>query len=188
MKIGRLLLRATVGGFFIGHGVQKLFGWFGGSGLEGTAEGFEQLGLRPAKANAVAAGLAETGGGALMVVGLETPLAAALLTATMLTAIKTVHFKNGPWAAEGGYEYNVVMIAAALALADLGPGPLSLDAARGRERSGSRWTLSVLAAGVIGALGAHLFAASQSVPPQTAAEGSSSNGASTVQEAAPQAA
>jgi putative oxidoreductase len=188
MKIGRLLLRATVGGFFIGHGVQKLFGWFGGSGLEGTAEGFEQLGLRPAKANAVAAGLAETGGGALMVVGLETPLAAALLTATMLTAIKTVHFKNGPWAAEGGYEYNVVMITAALALADLGPGPLSLDAARGRERSGSRWTLSALAAGVIGALGAHLFAASQSVPPQTAAEDSSSNGASAVQEAAPQAA
>ena len=188
MKIGRLLLRATVGGFFIGHGVQKLFGWFGGSGLEGTAEGFEQLGLRPAKANAVAAGLAETGGGALMVVGLETPLAAALLTATMLTAIKTVHFKNGPWAAEGGYEYNVVMIAAALAIADLGPGPLSLDAARGRERSGSRWTLSALAAGVIGALGAHLFAASHSAPPQTAAEASSSNGASAAQEAAPQAA
>jgi putative oxidoreductase len=81
-----------------------------------------------------------------------------------------------------------VMIAAALALADLGPGPLSLDAARGRERSGSRWTLSALAAGVIGALGAHLFAASQSVPPQTAAEDSSSNGASAVPEAAPQAA
>jgi putative oxidoreductase len=182
MKIGRLLLRTTVGGFFIGHGTQKLFGWFGGSGLDGTAEGFEKLGLRPAKANAVAAGLAEAGGGALMVAGLETPLAAAALTATMLTAIRTVHFKNGPWAADGGYEYNVVMIAAALAIAEVGPGPLSLDAARGRERSGSGWSLAALAAGVLGALGAYVFASSQPAQPQATAQEPSANGASAAQE------
>jgi putative oxidoreductase len=182
MKIGRLLLRTTVGAFFIGHGTQKLFGWFGGNGLEGTAEGFEHLGLRPAKANAVAAGLAEAGGGALMVAGLETPLAAAALTATMLTAIRTVHFKNGPWAAEGGYEYNAVLIAAALAIAEVGPGPLSLDAARGRERSGSRWALAALAAGVAGAFGAYAFASSQparaaesDVPEQPSANGASAS-------------
>jgi putative oxidoreductase len=156
MKLGRLLLRFVVGGFFIGHGTQKLFGWFGGNGLKGTAEGFDQLGLKPAQAHATAAGVAEAGGGALLVAGLETPLAAAAITATMITAIRTVHLKNGPWASNGGYEYNVVLIAAALALAELGPGPLSLDAARGRERSGAGWALAAAGAGALGALGAQL--------------------------------
>ncbi len=156
MKLGRLLLRFVVGGFFIGHGTQKLFGWFGGNGLKGTAEGFDKLGLKPARAHATAAGVAEAGGGALLVVGLETPLAAAAITATMITAIRTVHLKNGPWASNGGYEYNVVLIAAALALAELGPGPLSLDAARGRERAGTGWALAAAGAGALGALGAQL--------------------------------
>lgn len=156
MKLGRLLLRFVVGGFFIGHGTQKLFGWFGGNGLKGTAEGFDQLGLKPAQAHATAAGVAEAGGGALLVAGLETPLAAAAITATMITAIRTVHLKNGPWASNGGYEYNVVLIAAALALAELGPGPLSLDGARGHERSGAGWALAAAGAGALGALGAQL--------------------------------
>lgn len=156
MKIGRLLLRLAVGGFFVGHGTQKLFGWFGGNGLDATAQGFEQLGLRPGRRNAIAAGTAEAGGGALLAAGLATPLAASVLTATMITAIETVHAKNGPWLNNGGYEYNVVLIAAVLALAEVGPGELSLDAARGRERSGSGWALAALAAGAIGALGARL--------------------------------
>jgi putative oxidoreductase len=161
MKLGRLLLRTVVGGLFIGHGTQKLFGWFGGSGLQGTAEGFEQLGLRPGRMHASAAGLAEAGGGALLLAGLETPVAAATLTATMLTAIRTVHFKNGPWAANGGYEYNAVLIAAVLALAELGPGAPSLDALRGREHAGPGWALAAAAAGGAGALAAQLVAASQ---------------------------
>jgi putative oxidoreductase len=164
MKIGRLLLRLAVGGFFVGHGTQKLFGWFGGHGLDATAQGFEQLGLRPGKANAIAAGAAEAGGGALLAAGLETPLASAVLTATMLTAIHRVHLKNGPWAGDGGYEYNVVLIASALALAEVGPGDLSLDAARGRERSGPGWALAALAAGALGSLGAHLAASAQPAP------------------------
>jgi putative oxidoreductase len=164
MKIGRLLLRLAVGGFFVGHGTQKLFGWFGGNGLQGTAEGFEQLGLRPGKVHATAAGVTEAGGGALLVAGLETPLAATLLTATMLTAIRTVHAKNGPWATKGGYEYNVVLIAAALALAEVGPGPLSLDAARGHERKGTGWALAALAAGAIGAIGVQQATARQPAP------------------------
>src|SRR5580704_18718315 len=159
MKIGRLLLRLSVGGFFIGHGTQKLFGWFGGHGLEATAGAFEQMGLRPGKRNAIAAGISEAGGGALLALGLATPLAASAVTATMLTAIKTVHAKNGPWASNGGYEYNVVLIAAALILVEVGPGEHSLDAKLGGERSGTGWTLAALAGGVLGALGAHLAAA-----------------------------
>src|SRR5579875_1532604 len=98
MKIARLLLRLVLGGVFFGHGTQKLLGWCGGHGLEATAQGFEQMGSRPGRRTALALGLA-------------TPLAAPGLIATMLTAIKRVHLKNGPWAANGGYEYNVVLIA-----------------------------------------------------------------------------
>jgi putative oxidoreductase len=156
MKIGRLLLRFVVGGLFVGHGTQKLFGWFGGYGLEGTAQGFEALGMRPGKAHATAAGVAEAGGGAALALGAETPLAAAVITATMLTAIETVHGKNGPWASDGGYEYNAVLIAAVLALAELGPGPVSIDALLGRERSGARWALTAAGVGALGALGARL--------------------------------
>jgi putative oxidoreductase len=167
MKIGRLLLRLSVGGFFVGHGTQKLFGWFGGHGLQATADGFEALGVGPAMATALAAGAPEAAGGAMLAVGLETPLAASLLTATMLTAIKNVHGKNGPWLSNGGYEYNVVLIAAVLVLVEAGPGGHSLDAARGHERSGTGWTLAALAAGALGALGAHLAAASAPLPAPT---------------------
>jgi putative oxidoreductase len=164
MKIARLLLRFVVGGFFFGHGTQKLFGWFGGGGLEATGQMFEQLGMRPGPRNAVAAGVAEAGGGAALVVGLATPLAGSALTATMLTAINRVHLKNGPWATKGGYEYNVVLIAAVLALVETGPGDPSVDAALGIEKSGPGWALASLLGGVIGAVGAHLAAKSQPAP------------------------
>jgi putative oxidoreductase len=158
MKIGRLFLRLAVGGFFVGHGTQKLFGWFGGYGLDATGQFFEGLGLRPGRRHALAAGAAEAGGGALLVAGLATPAAASVLTATMLTAIHRVHLKNGPWATNGGYEYNVVLIAAVLALAEVGPGGLSLDSALGRERKGPGWAVAAFVTGAIGALGAHLVA------------------------------
>jgi len=172
MKIGRLLLRLVVGGLFVGHGTQKLFGWFGGQGLDATAQGFDQLGLRPGRRNAIAAGVAEAGGGALLAAGLETPLAASVLTATMLTAIRRVHAKKGPWLSNGGYEYNVVLIAAALALAEAGPGRPSLDAARGRERCGSGWALAALGAGAVGAIAANASAtrAAEAVPPARGAQ------------------
>ena len=151
MNFARLLLRLTVGGFFVGHGTQKLFGWFGGHGAEGTGQFFESLGLRPGKRQALAAGAAEAGGGALLAAGLATPVAAASVTAVMLTAIQKVHLKNGPWSSNGGYEYNVVLIAAALTLAEVGPGAWSLDHAIGRERTGTRWALAALGAGAVGA-------------------------------------
>jgi putative oxidoreductase len=171
MKIGRLFLRLAVGGFFVGHGTQKLFGWFGGHGLDATAQGFETIGLRPGRANAIAAGAAEAGGGALLAAGLATPLAATALTGTMLTAIHRVHLKNGPWLTNGGYEYNVVMIAATLALAEAGPGELSLDAALGRERSGPGWALAALAAGALGAVAVHLLATRYPAPEAAAPAG-----------------
>jgi len=165
MKIGRLLLRLVVGGLFVGHGTQKLFGWFGGQGLDATAQGFEQIGMRPGRRNAIAAGAAEAGGGALLTLGLATPLAASVLTATMMTAIHRVHGTKGPWLTNGGYEYNLVLIAAVLALSEVGPGELSLDAALGRERSGPEWALAALLTGAIGAIGAHVAAAAQPAPP-----------------------
>ncbi len=177
MKIGRLLLRLTVGGLFIGHGTQKLFGWFGGHGLDATAQGFEQLGMRPGRRNAIAAGVSEAGGGAALALGLATPLTAATLTATMLTAIHRVHLKSGPWLSNGGYEYNLVLIAAVIALAEVGPGPMSLDAALARERAGPGWALTALALGGAGALGAHLLAeAAPAPPPQPASAEPSADG------------
>jgi putative oxidoreductase len=165
MKLGRLSLRLAVGGLFVGHGTQKLFGWFGGHGLEATAGFFENLGLRPGKRHALAAGAAEAGGGALLVLGAATPLASAVLIATMLTAIQRVHLKNGPWASDGGYEYNLVLIAAALALAETGPGEPSIDAALGSERQGPKWAALALLMGAIGAAGAHAAASGALAPP-----------------------
>ena len=162
MKLGRLLLRATVGGFFIGHGTQKLFGWFGGEGPKGTAEMFESLGLKPGKTHATAAGVAETAGGAGLLLGFKTPFAASALIGVMLTAINRVHLRNGPWAHKGGYEYNTVLIASAVTLAELGPGKLSVDALRGKEKKGLWWGLASLVLGAVGAAGAHLAAESQS--------------------------
>jgi putative oxidoreductase len=164
MRIGRLLLRLTVGSLFFGHGTQKLFGWFGGHGLDATANMFDSIGMRPGSRNAVAAGLAETGGGAGIALGLAMPVSASVLTATMLTAINRVHLKNGPWVTNGGYEYNLVLIAAVLALVDVGPGQLSLDHLLDNERSGPRWALAALAIGAAGALSAHVAAESYPAP------------------------
>jgi putative oxidoreductase len=168
MKVGRLLLRAAVGGFFVGHGTQKLFGWFGGQGLSATAAGFDAMGLKPGRVNAVAAGAAETLGGMGLALGYRTPFASSAIVATMLTAMDRVHFKNGPWMQKGGYEYNVVLTAAAISLAESGPGVLSLDALRGKEHKGALWGVVSLALGVAGAAGVRAVAASRTAPADVA--------------------
>jgi putative oxidoreductase len=151
MDIGRLLLRGVVGPLFVGHGTQKLFGWFGGHGIEGTSGFFEGLGLRPGKRHATAAGWSEAAGGALLTLGALTPVAQALLTGTMVTAIRKVHAKNGPWVTAGGYEYNLALIALSAALTETGPGRPSLDASLfGGALKGKGWSLAALAAGVAG--------------------------------------
>ena len=166
MQFGLAVLRALVGGLFMGHGLQKLTGWFGGGGLQATGEAFESMRLKPGIAHAAAAGAAETGGGALIAAGLATPVGATLLSATMITAIRKVHAPKGVWATNGGYEYNLVLMGAVFALADVGPGRLSLDALRGRERTGLKWALAQLAAGAVGsaaavAIGERLHAAAE---------------------------
>jgi putative oxidoreductase len=154
MKLGIALLRLTVGVLFMGHGLQKLKGWFGGHGLEATAAGFENLGLRPGKVQATAGGTAETAGGALLATGLATPVAAGMLSSVMTVAIEKVHKDNGPWNMNNGYEYNLVMMAALFAIASAGPGPWSLDERLGLGRSGSAVGLAQLAAGLLGAAAA----------------------------------
>jgi putative oxidoreductase len=147
MKTGRLLLRLVVGGLFIGHGTQKLFGWFDGPGPDETEQMMNNLDLHPARRNALAAGVTETAGGALLALGLATPLAAASLIGVMITAIRKVHAANGPWVSRGGYEYNLVLIAALLGLVDGGPGDLSVDRALGIHDTGPAWALAALGLG-----------------------------------------
>lgn len=147
MNIGRLVARTVIGALFVGHGTQKLMGWFGGPGLEGTAGMMKSLEMNPPRRNAIAAGVAETGGGALLFLGLATPLASSALIGTMITAIRKVHWSSGPWVSAGGYEYNLVLIAALLGLAEDRPGDVSLDRALGLEFTGFRWALGALALG-----------------------------------------
>ena len=161
MRLGSAVLRGVIGGLFVGHGTQKLFGWFEGHGLEGTAGFFETLGLRPGKRHATAAGVAEAGGGALLALGALTPLSTTLLSSTMVTAIRKVHGKNGPWVTGGGYEYNLVLIAALTALAETGPGAPSTDAALFPRLHGKRWAALSLAAAVAGS---YLATAEQLMP------------------------
>jgi putative oxidoreductase len=164
MKLGLTLLRLVVGGLFVGHGMQKLAGKFGGGGIEKTGQAFESLGLRPGKTHAIAAGVAEAGGGALLAAGAATPVSATLLSGTMITAIRTVHASKGPWATNGGYEYNLVLLAIVFALTDVGPGDWSLDAARGRTRWGTPWALAQLGAGALGSVAAVAYGKSRQAP------------------------
>jgi putative oxidoreductase len=150
MDIAKLALRGTIGSLFVGHGTQKLFGWFGGHGPTGTGGFFESLGLRPGKRHAIAAGVSEAGGGALLALGAATPLAAAAVTGTMVTAIRKVHASNGPWVSEGGWEYNAVLIAAVAALVETGPGSPSVDRTLFPNWHGKGWALAAIAAGTAG--------------------------------------
>ena len=150
MNAGKLLARVVVGGLFVAHGTQKLFGWFDGPGIEGASKMMHSIGLRPGRRNALAASATELIGGAMLVAGALTPLAAAGLIATMITAIRTVHLKNGLWNSKGGYEFNLAMIAAILAIIEGGPGELSVDSALGLDDTGPGWALASLAAGALG--------------------------------------
>jgi putative oxidoreductase len=164
MGFARLLARGTIGALMVGHGTQKLFGWFGGHGPDGTGQFFDQIGYRPGKKHALAAGAAEAGGGALLALGLATPAAAASITGVMLGAIRSLHWKNGVWSSDGGFEYNAVLIASVIALAEMGPGPLSLDARLGIEKKGAFWALGAVAAGAAGATAAALVSKAQPAP------------------------
>jgi putative oxidoreductase len=150
MDLALLVIRIVVGLLFVGHSTAKLFG----GGLERTAKTYETIGLRPGYLLAWGAGTAELVGGSLLALGLLTPIGSALVIAVMVAAIVIVHRPNGIWNHNGGYEYNLVMIAVAFALAGVGPGDWSLDDAFAIDWSSTGWALAALAAGLIGGLGA----------------------------------
>jgi len=126
-NVGLLALRVALGLVFLGHGAQKAFGAFGGPGFAGATGFIGSLGFRPARFWAGLAVGGELLAGALFVLGLLTPLAALLVLGTMAVAIAKVHGPKGFFAQNGGYEYNLVLIFAALALLLAGPGTYSLD-------------------------------------------------------------
>jgi putative oxidoreductase len=146
--LGRLVLRMTVGSIFVEHGTQKLLGWFGGHGPDGTGQFFESIGLRPGRRNAIAAGIAEAGGGALLALGLATQEGAAAVASVMVTALRTAVWADGVKSGTGGYE--LLLLGNAVAIADLGPGRFSLDALLGSERRGPGWAAVVLGGAVAG--------------------------------------
>lgn len=151
--VAMTILRLAVGSIFLAHGLQKLFGWFGGSGISGTAQMMESLHLRPPRLHAVFAGGAETLGGVLLLLGFLMPLAALAVVAVMATAIATVHLHKGFFNSNGGYEFNLTLVAAVLALACVGPGWLSLDNLVGINLAGWTWALAAL---IVGACGSSL--------------------------------
>ena len=156
MDLALLVLRVVVGLLFVGHGAQKLFGAFGGGGLDGTASMFDNIGLRPGWLHARFAGAAEFGGGALLALGLVTPFAAAILIAVMTAAVITVHAPNGIWNTNQGYEFNLVLVATVFALSGVGAGNWSLDNAFGFDLHGAAWAIGALVVGVLGGIGAVL--------------------------------
>ncbi|MFM9373666.1 DoxX family protein [Streptomyces sp. Da 82-17] len=124
--LGLLAIRLGTGGVLAAHGAQKLFGWFGGGGLDGTAQAMEAMGFSPGRQSAIAAGLGEAGGGALLAIGAATPAAGAAAAGAMAGAV-AVHRPAGFFAMQGGYEYPAYLglVAAGVGLA--GPGRYSFD-------------------------------------------------------------
>ena len=120
-------LRLPIGLTFMAHGAQKLFAWFGGYGLEGTGQWMASIGLEPGYLMALMAGSAEFFGGLALVFGLLVRPAAAMLAVTMLVAIFSVHFVNGLFMSNNGYEFALALLAVTVSLVVSGAGNLSLD-------------------------------------------------------------
>src|SRR5262245_30526562 len=137
---GPLVLRLALGAVFAAHGVQKVFGLWGGAGLSGTAAFFSELGLRPAYPLALFVGLVELAGGVLLAAGAFTPIAAAVLAIDMIVAVWKFHLRSGfflNWTSTPGvghgYEFNLVLLAGLVCLILTGPGAFSIDGRRSRS-------------------------------------------------------
>jgi putative oxidoreductase len=150
MDIGLLLLRLTVGLTLAAHGGQKLFGWFGGPGLDAVGQALATLGFHPGRRHALMAGLVETGGGLFLALGFLTPLDAAAVFSVMLVAGVSAHVRRGFFVTSGGYEYTLVLGIAGLTAAFTGPGAVSLDALLGYSVSGAFWGVAALLLGLVG--------------------------------------
>ncbi len=158
MDLGLLILRVVFGLIMIGHGTQKLVGWFGGPGLKNASGFVGSRGFSPAKFWTFAGSASEALGGALLLLGFLSPLGPILIAAAMLTAIAAFHWPKF-WAHEGGYEHPLAMLTAAVAVGITGPGGYALDAKLGTALPPSvTAVIAVLAAigflvGVVGAAG-----------------------------------
>lgn len=128
-----LALRLPIGITFMAHGAQKLFGWFGGYGLEGTGQWMASIGLTPGYLMALMAGSSEFFGGLLLIIGLLIRPTSAVLAFTMLMAIVTVHLDNGLFMSNNGYEFGLALLAATVSLAISGAGKLSIDSMIARK-------------------------------------------------------
>ena len=127
MSIALLLLRLGIGLTLAGHGVQKLFGWFGGPGLQRAKLGFEKQGFRPVWPWIILAIVVEVGGGLSVALGFLTPLGAAGIFGAMAMATFKSHWKNGFWMNKGGYEYSLMLLITSIVIGLIGPGNYSLD-------------------------------------------------------------
>jgi len=128
MNIAVLILRLVVGLTLTGHGVQKLFGWFGGPGLTRLRQGFEKQGYKPVWLWISLAILGEVGGGISVALGFLTPLGAAGIFGAMFMAMFKSHWKNGFWLQKGGYEYTLILLVVSITIGLIGPGSYALDA------------------------------------------------------------
>src|SRR5919106_7069461 len=144
MTIGLLILRVIVGALFVGHGAQKLFGWFGGHGIDGTAGFMESLRYRNGRIAAIVAGVTEAVSGLLLMFGLLVPLAVAGIISVMLNAAVAFHFRNGLWNSNGGYELPLVYAVIAAALGFTGPGSFSLDRLFGFDLAGTTYGIGAI--------------------------------------------
>ncbi len=149
MDVGLLVLRVVVGGLFVGHGLQKLFGWFGGYGIEGTAGFMSSLRYRQPKLAALGTGVIETGAGLFLAAGFLTPLVGAAIIGVMLNAIVSAKWPQGLY---GGYELDLTFASAAAALAFTGAGAYSVDRVLGWDLGGIAWGLFALALGTVAGL------------------------------------
>lgn len=170
MSLGLLLIRAVFGLTLAAHGSQKLFGFFGGGGPAGTTKFFGSLGFRAPLLMALVAGLGELVGGLLFAFGLLTPLATLILAVVMLNAIATVHWTKGFFNSAGGYEFNLAILATAVAMTAIGPGRYSLDGALGWAEtiSGPWWGLAVIALAALAAFATLTLGRTRATSPRPA--------------------
>jgi putative oxidoreductase len=159
-NVGLLVSRGIFGSYLAVHGAQKLFGWFGGHGLDATGATFESMGLRPGKSMAALAGASELGGGVLTATGLADPLGPLAIAGTMVVA-STVHRKQGPLAQNGGFELPLTNLALAVGLMSTGAGRWRL----GRQTPKGLTVVSSLVGAAMAAFSVSLLLRAKPSPP-----------------------
>lgn len=167
--LGILILRLVIGLTLAAHGAQKLFGWWGGPGMKGWTGAMNHMRIRPATPWAWASALAEFGGGLGLALGFLNPLPSFAIAGSMLVAIALVHLPKGFFNSKGGYEFNLAILAAVAAVALIGPGPYSLDAALGIHFP-EPITLTVLTVLTIVGVGGALAVRTPEKPAETKAQ------------------